>query len=313
MIYFLYGEDTFRARRKIDDLLRPQKEAERGVAWIDFEEGVEQFVQTVLTPSLFGLRPVVIGKNPFALTPASREQVAHALGETATHRQETVDVPAIILWQEGKPNMRTRLFKILATPPVQSQEFPLLSGESLIQFVKHEGLSRGMNLPREVVKELCVRTNNDLRHIHEELHKLASVSAAPTLNDLDLLVASSAPSSIFSLIDTLAQKRKRRAYQLLNELYAQGATPLYVLTMCAYQIRNLMKVKSLLESGISATQIAKAAHLHPFVASKAIPQTTLFSLDELRTLHARLFEAEHAIKQGRIDPVVAVDLLVAQF
>jgi len=82
--------------------------------------------------------------------------------------------------------------------------------------------------------------------------------------------------------------------------------------MFVYQFRNLLLVKSLLQNGVNTAQIGQKIKLHPFVLKKTLAQAQNFSLADLKKIYAGLLETDISIKNGRLAPAAAVDLMVAE-
>ncbi len=80
--------------------------------------------------------------------------------------------------------------------------------------------------------------------------------------------------------------------------------------MFVYQFRNLLKIKSLLEQNLSNQEIAVKAKMHPFVIQKSVEQCRRFEMEDLKKIYQKLFDADLAIKTGKINPRLALDLLV---
>ena len=78
-----------------------------------------------------------------------------------------------------------------------------------------------------------------------------------------------------------------------------GREPYYILTMIIYQVRNLLTVRGLQESGQTQVDIAKKTKLHPFVIKKAMSNLDKFSSDELIKTYNRLLSFDINSKMGR--------------
>lgn len=98
----------------------------------------------------------------------------------------------------------------------------------------------------------------------------------------------------------------------LQELLAGGANELYILTMIARQFRLILGAKDLADRGASEARLAQELHVPPFVARKLLSQARHFQADELETIHRRVLEMDRAIKTGRIEARLALELLVVE-
>ena len=129
-------------------------------------------------------------------------------------------------------------------------------------------------------------------------------------NDIYLLVKSKVDMNIFNLIDSISSKNKNKAILLLNKQIEEGLNENYILTMFVYQFRNLIRIKSLLSQGLNNNEIISQTKMHPYVVQKSIDQCRKFEIENLKKIYQKLFDADLAIKSGKIKPRLALDLLV---
>jgi len=62
--------------------------------------------------------------------------------------------------------------------------------------------------------------------------------------------------NIFSTIDAIAQKEKKRAASLIRRHLENGDSPSYILSMISYQLRNLISVKGLKGKNLSQLKLS---------------------------------------------------------
>jgi len=131
-----------------------------------------------------------------------------------------------------------------------------------------------------------------------------------TKEDIELLVRSKVDMNIFSLTDSISRRDKQKAILMLNMQIEKGVNEIYILTMLIRQFRNLLIIKDLLEEGLSDSQVAQRAKMHPFVVKKTIEQCRNFKLPDLKKIYRKLYDADVAIKTGKMESGLALDLLV---
>ena len=172
-------------------------------------------------------------------------------------------------------------------------------------------ISLGRGLQQKDKNKKIIQSYN-LWEAKSEIEKLISYCGDReiTKNDVELLIKSKVDMNIFNLIDSISSKNKRKAVSLLNEQIDSGTNEIYMLTMFVYQFRNLLKVKSLLNEGASSSEIASKTRMHPFVVQKSIEQCGKFETDNLKKIYQKLSDADVAIKTGKMNPRLVLDLLV---
>ena len=221
----------------------------------------------------------------------------------------------IILCQEGKV-LKTDKLLVALKKIGDVQEFAELSGAKLAAWVEGEFKQYGSDVAPGVAVTLAERLGGDLWQLSNEIHKLAhSRQGRIGPEDVDSALKSEVELNIFKTIDALAQKDKSEALYLIHQHVENGDHPLYLLAMVANQLRNLISVKSYIETeggGYGDQGAAQRLGMHPFVLSKTMRQSRLFSLQELKDIFDKLMRYDTAIKTGRIDPGVALDLIIAE-
>ncbi|MBI4128965.1 MAG: DNA polymerase III subunit delta [Parcubacteria group bacterium] len=310
MIIFYYGEDTFRSRLAAE---RISHAYERTMGYppkriLLQEEAAETLHVHVQTPSLFAKEELVVARDPFPASPETLE--SHRRLFTDSHLWEDSQ-RTLLVWQAGEPDKRSRLFRDLVHKSYECTHFPLLDGKNLRVFVASLARERGVQWSHDVIEETIRRTGGDIWRIATEIDKLSSITTAPTLAEIHLYIAPSVHPSIFAILDLVATREKEHVPSILRAYYREGASPLALLSMLVYHVRNLCSVKSLLEASLSERTLPRRTKLHPYVLRKTVMQSKQFTLRELKHLYGKLYEIEHAVKRGQIDPVLAIDLFVA--
>lgn len=221
----------------------------------------------------------------------------------------------VVFWEGDSPDQRKKLFKLLKKPKT-SQEFRLLSEYSLSRWIEQEIKDRGGKIERRALEKLAAYVENDLWQMSNEIDKLISYKGANdepiTSKDVELLVRAKLDTNIFNMIDAIGEKNKKRALKLLHDQIESGAHQLYLLTMITYQFRNLLIVKDLINQNLNQYQIQRETKIHPYVVQKTFCQARNFSLDELKKIYQKLLDCDAALKTSRIEPDLALDLLVAK-
>jgi len=108
------------------------------------------------------------------------------------------------------------------------------------------------------------------------------------------------------------RRETARALQLLHHQLAHNAAPIYLLAMITRQFRLLLQWRDLVERGVAFDQATAQLKLHPFVARKTAEQARNFSLPQLEAIYQKLLDSDIAIKTGRHEPMLALDLLVVE-
>jgi DNA polymerase-3 subunit delta len=309
MIIFLYGEDTFRSFQKLNEIINHYKEIHKSglnLRFIDLkEEGFQEFKDSARTISMFDEKKLLILKNA-----SSNKNFQEDFLENSKYFLNSDDI--FLFFEEGVPESN-KFFKFLDRK-VKSQEFKILEGTPLKNWVKKEFEKYGAKIESSVLDELIEFVGNDLWQMENEIKKLVSFKNGKIIKkeDVESLIKPKIETDIFETVDAISSKNKKRALELLHNHLEKGDSPLYLLSMINFQFRNLLIMKDLTEKGKPYYTFQKTTGLHPFVIKKSCAQAQRFSLLELKKIYQKIFQVDLDIKTGKLDPQAALDLFIAQ-
>ena len=197
-----------------------------------------------------------------------------------------------------------------------AHEYPLLSGDRLTDWIRKRVRQKGAQIEAEAAGDLATHVGRGLRVMDQELEKLTTYvghDGLITTREVRLLVSPTWEANIFHMVDALGERRTRRALQLLHRLLDYQEPPLRILAMITRQFRMIMQYRQLRDEGRSSGQIQEIAGIRPsFVMDKVSRQAGNFSRPQLGDIYHRLLEVDQQIKTGRMDPILALDLLVVE-
>jgi len=310
MIYFLFGEDSYRAKKKLEEIVLGYKKIHKSglnLIYVDAKNSdFKDFYSNFKITSMFAEKKLVILKNVFADKGKFQEDFLSALGGPALGGQNI-----IVVYEDGQPDQRTKFFKGLQKY-AKCQEFKCLSPASLkkwimVQFSAQGGPASGgekTKIDPAALELLISFVGNNLWQMSNEINKLSSYKAGGTITrqDVELLVKPNIENDIFKTIDALASKNKKLALALLHKHLENGDNTLYLLSMIAYQFRNLLIIK----------ENPRNSGLHPFVVQKSLYLCNQFTSEQLKKIYLKIFQIDLDIKTGKVEAETALDLFVYQ-
>ena len=328
MIIFLYGQDTYRMKEKLKEIIASYKKIHKSglnLKYFDCQKKsseaiFDDFKNEIRQTSMFKEKKLAVINSPF-----SDADFKEKFLEEAKDFLKSENI--ILLYEKEKINKNNSLFKFLKKN-TKCQEFKVLSGQKLNTWVKKEFEKYDTKIDQDALETLIEYVGNDLWQMANEIGKLASYKNNPVFasssvgttagkkqiqaKDVELLVRSKIETDIFKTIDAIAEKNKKRALELLHKHLEKGDSPLYLLSMINYQFRNLLIVKDFIERCKPYNVILKKSGLHPFVVKKSYYQSQKFSFQELKKIYQKIFQVDLNIKTGRIESEMALDLLIAE-
>jgi len=309
MIYFIYGQDSYRSKRKLEEIVLGYKKVHKSglnLIYIDAKEkDFEDFYSNFKIASMFAEKKLIILKNVFI-----DKKFQEDFLENIKSIESLKDI--VIVYENEKVDERIKIFKSLEKY-AKCQEFGCLSAANFKKWILGEFEKSGAKINPDALDLLIEFVRNDLWQMANEINKLSNYKENSTIEktDVELLVKPNIENDIFKTIDALASKNKKLALSLLHKHLDNGDNSLYLLSMIAYQFRNLLTIKEL-QSTQPYGAIAKKSGLHPFVVQKSFYLCNQFSIEQLKKIYQRIFQVDLDIKTGKIDSELALDLLLAE-
>jgi len=195
-------------------------------------------------------------------------------------------------------------------------QYTLPKGAALESWITKRAKSNGVKVSPEATSLLANFIGNHLRMLSNEIDKLASyVGEGKTINvdDVRKLSAQVQEARIFDLTDALAQRNRKQALNILHDLLSDGEPPIKLIFTITTQVRTLLLVKELSQKGMRSAAIASTIGMAPFIAEKALRQVGNFTMPQLEGAYRQLLSTDAALKRSRLEPEMALDLLVVTF
>lgn len=231
------------------------------------------------------------------------------LGDLLTRLPETTQ----LVFVEGAVNARA----IAAKAVIQAADvrrFDKLKGPPLADWVRKRAAEQDCKLSGEALRLLVNLAGNDLRLLDSELQKLALYANGETVDEAAVraLVPLSAESTIFGLVDAFVERQLAPAQRELHRLLNDGAAPPYLLFMLARQVRLVLAACDLLGERLPQSEMGPRLGLAGFPLTKTVEQAQRTNVPTLVAMLNRLLEADVQMKTGKLDAVLAVELLVTE-
>lgn len=309
MIIFLYGQDTYRMKEKMREIIGKYKEANKSSLSLRFfdcskksEDIFKEIKDGLRQTSMFKEKKLIVLANPLSDTNLKEKFLKQ--GKDFLKSEDI-----IIFLQEAEFNKNNALFNFLKKN-AKTQEFNPLTGQKLKNWV----VKKINKIDPQALDLLLVYVGSDLWRMNNEIEKLMNYRRGEVIKaeDVKLQVRSSIETDIFKTIDAIAEKRKDRALKLLQDHLEKGDSPLYLVSMINYQFRNLLSIKDFTEKHKPYSVILKKSGLHPFVVKKSYSLCRQFSLGELKKIYQNIFKIDFEIKTGKIAPEAGLEMLIAE-
>ena len=192
-------------------------------------------------------------------------------------------------------------------------ESPKLQPEAVQQWIVRRVAAKRGRISVDAAEVLAQTLGNDLGRIDQEIEKLITYAAGAEVAaaDVRLLVTEAREENVFRLVDAIGMRDRRQALSVLHELLREGTPVQVMLAMVARQLRLLLQIRELQTRSSDQSMIAGELGLRPWQVRNLGTQARRFAPGDLERAYHQLLGTDQSIKTGRLEPEVAVDLLVA--
>lgn len=317
MRFLIYGEDTYRSRKKLA-AIRERFSVTRDASGLNvatFRAGdasADQAAEAIFASPFLAEKKMVVLEGYLRAGAAEQAKIGDAL---ARKPESTV---AVLFEAVGTEALaKSQLFAALKDEKF-SEEFPALAPGAAERFVVEEVAAAGAKIDPKAARTLVALVGTDSCQLHEEVAKLSafalgSKAAAITEEIVLSLVADGREAEIFAFLDACTEGRSRESARLLEKLLASGTTEIQLIAMLLKQYRAALAAQDLQTRGRADAQLlAKALGMHPFPAGKALAFAKRHDRAALERAYEQLVEMERAAKSGGPKPKVSLALFAAQ-
>jgi len=191
--------------------------------------------------------------------------------------------------------------------------FDPLRPRDAIDWILARAESLGCGISRDGASLLADVSGNDLLLLNTTLEKLvvhAGGERRLERADVEACVTRTREEVIWDLTDAVGERELRKALALVHRMIDAGQSGILIVAMIARHFRQLWKVKSFTDEGLSRKEVASSAGVRPFVVSKLQTQARQFSHRGLLGHFARLYRADRDLKSSRLGEGLILEALV---
>lgn len=305
-IYLLYGEERY-LRKQYTDRLKKALCGENDSMNTHFYEGkdvpVGEIIDLAETLPFLAPRRVILISNS-GLFKSGGEKMAEYL---AAPNETTYFV-----FTENEVDKRSKLFKAVQSKGYAT-EFAIQDENTLKRWIAGILHKEGKKITENTVQLFLTKTGTDMENIRMELEKLICYCMDQeiiTEADVNTICTNRISNHIFDMINAIADKQTSKALQLYYDLLALREPPMRILFLVARQYNMLLQVKELKSKGYDNKSIGSKIGVPPFVAGKYVTQASRFKTVELQRAVTQCVEAEEAVKTGRMNDMMSVEMLI---
>ena len=314
MNYLLYGTESFRLKKKLEEILTANDPQRSSLNCFFYDGSAADFrIQDVLedawTIPFFAEKKTLVIRNPQFLysTGSLKEKDSAAL--EAYLKQSCPSTDLIFYAQAESVDQRKKLVKLIIKTcrvfnmkKMDEREFRAY----VIQTLKEHHLQ----LDPDALSELLSRLSDDMESFHHELEKLELFGSRIHREDVVHLVSRPLDEDVFHLVNAVAAQNLKQALHLWADLSVLNKDPIYLVALLASQFRLMNQVSMLADHRMTEREIAAQLKVHPFRVKKALEARASLSSQRLLSILNDLAVLDQNFKNGITDRKLGFELFL---
>lgn len=307
-IYLLYGAEAY-LRKQYKDRLKNAIIGDDNMNYHYYEGkdiSIGEVIDQAETLPFFAERRLIILENSGFFKSGGEQLAEYLAAPSAT---------TFFVFVEGEVDKRSRLYKAASSKGC-AVEFAIQDESTLKKWILGMVKKENKRISESALQFLLEKTGTDMENIRKETEKLFCYcmdKEAITEADIEEICTKRIGNHIFDMVSAIADKKQKQALELYYELLAQKEPPMRILFLIARQFNLLLQVKELKGKGYQNKAIGEKVGLPGFVAGKYVVQASRFKTREIREAVEDCVAAEEAIKTGRLNDNMSVEMLIIRY
>jgi len=308
-IYLLYGEEAYLKRSYKNRLKEALIRSDDTMNYHYFEgknTNPKEIIDLAETMPFFADYRLIIVENSGFFKNTCEELVSYV---------KEIPETCVLVFVENEVDRRGKLFKAVKTFGY-STEMMKQTGRRLVTWILSILKQEGKKITEANMQLLLSKVGTNMENIEKELEKLVCYTYQRdiiTAEDIEAVCCEQTTGKIFDMITAISEKRQKQALELYYDLLLLKEPPMRILFLLARQFHLLMQVKELSAAHYDNASISKRTGLQSFLVGKYLTQAKHFSVTALYQAVKDCVETEEAVKTGRMDDQIGVELLIVGF
>ena len=303
MVYLLYGTNDFAIQKEIEKITKDFDKM--NISKYDLtEDDIKDVISDAETFSMFADSKVVIAENAAIFTSSGSGDL-----ETLENYLADINPNTILIFtvNEEKVDERKKITKKI------KKDYKLISfnqNETPNSLVRN--LLNDYNITSSNINLLIDRVGTNPLILENEVNKIKLYKDDKTVTKEDILnLTTKRPEiDIFKLIDDIVMKNKDEALEIYNEMLKVNEEPLKIVILLASQFRLMYQAKELAKKGYSEKNISEVLKVHPYRVKLALQKGKKYKAETLLNYLSVLADIDIAIKTGKTDKNLALELFL---
>lgn len=302
--YLIEGSDYISVNNKISEIIKKNGFSDASISKYDLSEGLlDDALEDLNTYGLFSDKKIVIISNFDKMDPLFNKP------EELLKYVENSSSLNLLFVVSDKYDDRKKIIKDLK----KKMKFIKISTDPVV-FTK--SCLEGYKVENGVINLLVNNTLGDVTRLYNECNKLKTYKindkyiSKDDVEELSFKRLGDSTETTFQFSRALAEKDKKSALKLYQELLNYKIEPLSIIGLLASQFRIMYQVKNLEEKNMRNDEIASSLKEKPYRITKTRELTRYYSKREILDLMIKLEDIDLKIKTTSVDANTLVQLFI---
>lgn len=310
-VYLLYGEETYLIRQYRDKLKKVMVSDEDTMNFSAFsgeDINPKEIIDLAETLPFFADRRVILMEDSGLF---KKSGIGDELAEYLPEMPETT----FFIFVEEAVDKRTKIFKALGKKG-STVEFKKQTDDVLARWVGGRIRKEGKGMTQAAYNLFISKTGTDMENIDKELEKLICYCLDKEMIEVTDVVAVTTEqiqNKVFDMVDAIAGHQQKRALDLYYDLLALKEPAMRIMFLITQQFQRMLVVKSMSNQGFGNKDIATKAGCPEWAVRKYQGQCRSFTMEQLKQAIKDGVDYEEAVKTGRMNDQMAVELFIVQY
>ncbi|MBQ7105680.1 MAG: DNA polymerase III subunit delta [Bacilli bacterium] len=306
-IYVIQSNDYISIKENINNILKDNNVSNDCLIKYDLSNTlIEDVIEDLDTYNFLVEKKVIVCDNAWFLTGSKTRGMIEQNVDSFTKYLNNPSSENILILICDKLDERKSIVKLL------KEKATFIDNEISINKIIKSRLE-DFKMEDYVIKYFIEYCGNDNEKILNELEKLKCYKYSDkiiTYDDIDSIVLKTFNDNVFSLIDAIMNKNKKKAIKLYEDLLNNGEDINKILSLLADQFRMIYNGKILLkEYNNNYKEVASILDIHPYRFQKSIESSYNYSLKDVLKYLEMIDDIEIDIKTGK-STIVAFEMFI---
>ncbi len=307
--YLLYGEEAYLRQQYKHNLVKALNPDGDTMNFSHYEgKGIDikQLIDLCETMPFFAERRVILLEDTGFFK--------NKCEELADYMKELPDYLCMV-FSESEVDKRNRMYKAVKACGTIA-EFAGQDEKTLMRWAAGTLGKAEKKITQRDMELLLTKTGTDMGNIRMELEKLISYTEGRdvvTAEDIEEICTTQTTNRIFDMVRAVTEKNQKRALDLYYDLLTLKEPPMRILFLLAKQYRQLLLVKQFAAAGLAQPEMASRLGVPAFAVRNIASCARAYTISELEQAVKDFVDAEEAVKTGRLEDKLSVELLIIKY